>query len=64
MTQKELLYVEDAVSHESSIIKICNGAISKLEDNNLISFMENEITKHENIKKSLLDLLRGQSNGE
>ena len=63
MTQKELLYVEDAVSHESSIIKICNEAISKLEDNNLISFMENEITKHKNIKKSLLDLLRGQSNG-
>ena len=62
MTQKELLYVEDAVSHESSIIKICQDAISKLDDNSFISFIENEITKHTNIKNRLMELLRGQIN--
>ena len=63
MTQKELLYVEDAVNHESSIIKICEEAISKLNDNNFISFMKEEITKHESIKNNLMNLLRSESNG-
>ena len=31
MTQKELLYVEDAVEHEKSIIKLCNDFLNKLE---------------------------------
>ena len=29
MTQKELLYVEDAIEHEKSIIDIINNTINK-----------------------------------
>ena len=63
MTQKELLYVEDAVNHEKSIIKICQDMISKLDDNNFKTFFEDEITNHENIKNNLMDLLRRCNNG-
>ena len=46
MTQKELLYYEDAVGHEKSIIKICEESIKKLEDEKLINFMKEEVTRH------------------
>ena len=32
MTQKELLYVEDAIGHEKNIISICNETLNCLED--------------------------------
>ena len=63
MTEKELSYVEDAISHESIIIKICEDVITKLSDNNFASFMQSEIQKHQSLKASLMGLLRGQSNG-
>ena len=33
MTQKELLYVEDAISHEKIMIDILNDMIPKCNDN-------------------------------
>lgn len=46
MTQKELLYIEDAIGHEKAIIKICTETINNLENNDLKCFMEKELTKH------------------
>ena len=63
MTQKELLYVEDAVEHEKSIIKICNDLLTKLNDSNLSSFIEEEINSHENMKNELISLLEEKANG-
>ena len=63
MTQKELLYLEDAVGHEESIIKILNDSINNLNDANFISFMQNEITNHESIKDNLMSLLKEKANG-
>ena len=63
MTQKELLYVEDAIEHEKSIIKICNELIKMLEDEELITFLEDEITKHTNTKEKLTNLLEVKANG-
>ena len=40
MTEKELLYVEDAILHEKNIIAICNETINFLEDENLVSFLK------------------------
>ena len=40
MTQKELLYVEDAIGHEKNIISICNETVNMLEEDDLVSFME------------------------
>ena len=62
MTQKELLYVEDAIGHEKSIISICNEAVNCLEDKNLIKFMKNEIKKHEQTANKLLSMLEAKAN--
>lgn len=63
MTQKELLYVEDAVEHEKSIIKICSDLLTKLDDNSLISFIEEQIDSHDNMKNELMSLLKEKANG-
>ncbi len=62
MTQKELLYLEDAIGHEQNIITICEETLNMLEDDNLISFLSKEIKKHENIKEELLNMLEVKSN--
>lgn len=62
MTQKELLYVEDAVKHETSIIKILNESLEFLEDDKLITFIEEEINKHKDLKQGLLNLLEDETN--
>lgn len=63
MTQKELSYVEDAVGHEKSIIKICEDMIKNLSDDNFISYMQNEITTHQNMENELMTLLKEKANG-
>ena len=63
MTQKELLYVEDAVEHEKSIIKICNDLLSKLNDNSLSMFISNQIKCHEEAQNNLILLLKEKANG-
>lgn len=63
MTQKELLYLEDAIGHEKSIVSICEDAIKNLTDEELVSFMEQEVTKHNDTKERLINLLKETSNG-
>lgn len=63
MTQKELLYYEDAVMHEESITKIINEAINKLEDEKLITFMNNELDKHNSMKEKLINQMEDIING-
>ena len=63
MTQKELLYLEDAVGHETSIIKILNEILGMLDDEELVVFIEEEIKKHNSLKDELLDLLEDKANG-
>ena len=62
MTQKELLYVEDAIGHEENIIEICNVSLEYMEDEELISFLNKEITKHEKTLNDLLNLLEDKAN--
>ncbi len=63
MTQKELLYFEDAVGHEESIIKICQNTVSSLQDERLVSFMESQINDHQKMKEKLMNLLKEKANG-
>ncbi len=63
MTQKELLYYEDAIGHEDNIIKIINNAINNLSDESLITFMQKEKEKHNNMKQNLINVLKEVSNG-
>lgn len=62
MTQKELLYYEDAIGHEVNIIKICEDSIKKLEDENLINFMQGEIEMHKSLKEKLMNKLGSEIN--
>lgn len=62
MTQKELLYVEDAVGHETNIIKICQETIKNLQDENLIKFLEKELEKHVSMKQELISKLEEKAN--
>jgi hypothetical protein len=57
MTQKELLYVEDAIGHENSVIAYLEDAKDGLEDNSLVDYVVKEIRKHENMREKLIDLL-------
>ena len=62
MTQKELLYVEDAIGHETNIIKIVQETIKNLQDENLISFLEKELEKHVTTKQELIAKLEVNAN--
>ena len=62
MTQKELLYVEDAIGHENTLIQICQDSLNNLQDDNLKEFMQTEISVHEDLKKNLLGALEENCN--
>lgn len=62
MTQKELLYVEDAIGHETSIIEIIKNSINSMDDEDLINILENDLKKHEDIKSKLINLLEAKTN--
>lgn len=62
MTQKELLYVEDAIEHESCIIDTLNYMENNLESEELSSFVNDEIKNHTERKDTLINLLKECSN--
>ena len=57
MTQKELLYLEDAIGHEDNIIKIIEESIKLLDDNDLVSFFDEELSIHNALKQNLIEKL-------
>ncbi len=57
MTQKELLYFEDAIGHETSIVTILKNSIEQLEDERLVTFMNSELSKHNELKQKLMNKL-------
>lgn len=57
MTQKELLYIEDAIEHEKSIITYLEEMKKKLEQEDLIEFSDKESKKHQKEQKELEKLL-------
>ena len=61
MTEKELLYIEDAIGHEQNIISIINESLKMLEDENLISFMEEEKEGHLTTLNNLISKLKEEA---
>ena len=57
MTQKELLYVEDAIGHEKSIISILDDTESRLEEESLKNFIRKEKKKHESMLNELVSFM-------
>lgn len=62
MTQKELLYVEDAIGHETNIIAIVTDTINNLQDEELKEFMKEELNEHIAFKVELINLLEDYAN--
>lgn len=62
MTQKELAYFEDAIGHENNIISILDESVKKLQDENLISFLNSEKEKHAATLQDLMNMLEGKVN--
>jgi hypothetical protein len=58
MTQKELLYLEDAYNHEKNIIDIYNN----LEMEVVEDFMSKELKRHELMKNKIKKLLEMKAN--
>lgn len=62
MTQKELLYLEDAIGHEKIMINKIEEGINLLEDEELKEYMQDELTNHEDMKQAIFELLEGKAN--
>ena len=62
MTQKELLYVEDAIGHEKALMSICKKTLDDLKDDDLKSFFEKEIKYHKTLEDKLISELEESSN--
>ncbi len=57
MTDKELMYVEDALSHAQFLKTQCDDTASKLSDQSLKSFVAGLSSKHQEIFGSFYSLL-------
>ena len=63
MTQKELLYFEDAIGHLGNIDKLLNDFIGKVNNNQIKDFFSSEQTKIKNLKSNLTSVVGGKANG-
>ena len=57
MTNKELMYVEDALGHEEFMQKCCQVASGELQDGSLGSYMKELQEKHSQLFQKFLNLL-------
>ena len=62
MTQKELLYLEDACLHEYVLLDVLNESKNYIEDDNFLEFLDNEISIHQNMLDDLKSLLEDSCN--
>lgn len=61
MTQKELLYVEDAIGHEKSLSAILEQSIKSIQDEDLKTFLQKECEKHKTMEQKLMSTLKEES---
>ena len=62
MTEKELLYFEDAIGHTSNIKKILDDFIEKTIDDKIKDFFQEEKSKIINLNDDLTNTLGGKAN--
>ena len=61
MTQKELLYAEDAVGHEKALSSILKSSITSIKDEDLKTFLQKEKEKHDAMEQKLMKTLKEAS---
>ena len=62
MTQKELLYMEDAISHEQNLEALFNNFSNELEDKSLASFIQKLAKKNHSLSEKLLKVMEDLAN--
>ena len=63
MTQKELLYYEDAIGHLDNINKLIDSFLSNITDDKLKTLLEEKKETNNNLRNNLNDLLVEVSHG-
>ena len=63
MTQKELLYFEDAIGHLDNIDKLLNDFNGKVENSEIRNFLSKEQVTLQKLKSDLTNVLGGKANG-
>ncbi len=62
MTQKELLYLEDAIKHEDNTICICEEMQDMVSEEELVDFFKKEEKIHMSIKEKIMCLMEEKLN--
>lgn len=62
MTQKELLYMEDAIGHEQNLVSLLQDFSNNVQDKNLASFLKKIAKKHTVMEKKLMEIMEGIEN--
>lgn len=57
MTEKELLYIEDAIHHEVYMVETCMEVEDCLEEERLIKLVKKLKKKHEELLNMFMDIL-------
>lgn len=63
MTDKELLYIEDALGHLKHIKTLCENYSNNLQDPNLKSFVVKVYNKSQDLETKFIKTLGGNLNG-
>ena len=62
MSQKELLYLEDAIGHEKAMIAYLENAKTSLDDEDLVDFIDDNLKHHQSLEKKLCKILEDYAN--
>lgn len=62
MTQKELLYMEDAIGHEQNLTIIFQNFSEAIEDQDLSDFITKLAKKHQKLEEKLMKVLEDIKN--
>ncbi len=57
MTEKELLYIEDALNHEAYFKTKCNETMNQIQDHELKSYIKDMADQHSQTFQSFYSLL-------
>ena len=57
MTEKELLYIQDAISHAKHMHTKCTNLANQIQDQQLKTFAQNIAQRHQQIYNSFYQLL-------
>ncbi|MGI6269522.1 MAG: hypothetical protein ACOYKJ_03125 [Candidatus Howiella sp.] len=57
MSPKELLYIEDALGHETFLKTQCQSAASSIQDGELKNYVTQLVSKHEELFKQFYNLV-------